>query len=537
MGISSKIRLKRFKVKEDSDLQLVIQSQNGKSHKFHIDGLSLHGLSVTNDSKTSLKMQDGELASCSKIVGNELEIPLGRIVMRHNSSNHLMGFSCVDAKIPIDGVLSKFIDAIEINPHEVELNPNKFTLKEFLAEQSVEKDILGKCRQFGIMLREWEKQPQFQYRTVRERSRGTRINISSQNRPVVVMGSNDYLGLADHPKVMEAAKKAIDVYGVGSTGSPLTTGLTTLHEELCDFLASFLKKEKVILFNSGYNANLGAIQGLSKDNDLLVADFLSHASIQDGMKLASSSVRYFKHNSLEHLESILRTKRHQFAGCTIITEGIFSMDGDLPRLKEIIDIAKRYDARVYLDEAHSLGVIGKAGEGTASHLKLSKQVDVLMGTFSKCFGSIGGFVAADRDVCDWLYMFARSHMFSVALPPTVVAAVLAAGQIIKEEPERIMQLKSNIRYFIRGLQDLGAPVSEHHESSVIPLIIGSEEKMGIMNQYLIENGVFVVPIVFPAVQRNACRFRFTVMATHSQSQLDFVLHVLKNAMEKAGHRF
>ena len=190
-----------------------------------------------------------------------------------------------------------------------------------------------------------------------------------------------------------------------------------------------------------------------------------------------------------------------------------------------------------LDEAHSLGVIGEKGLGTAIHQGCEDRVDLLMGTFSKCFGGIGGFVAGSNEICDWLYWFARSHMFSVSIPPGTAAAVLAAGKIMEQEPDIIETLKNNISYFVSGLIELGVNLRSDHSSSVIPVIIRDEKKMGVMNQYLLENGIFVVPIIFPAVKRSECRFRFTIMATHSVSDLDLALHVFANAAKKAGVSF
>jgi len=535
MSISTKVRQKRYKLKENSKLQLITEKEDGKNYSFNINDLSLRGLSVTseNSGQTPCHMVQGELLPASKIIGNDLELPLGRLVFRHSDQNNILGFSCVDIQLPIDGILSRYIDCLEINPHELELNPDKFTIRDFTVDQGQEKDILSKCRTYSIMLREWEKTPRYQYKTIRHQSQGPRVSLTSQKKEVILMGSNDYLGLAAHPEVISAAKNAMDTYGFGSTGSPLTTGQTVIHEELCEFLSHFVRKEKALLFNSGYAANIGIISGIARTNDLLVADFLAHASIQDAMKMAPSSSRFFKHNSMVHLEHILKTSRHKYAGCMILTEGIFSMDGDQPPLRKIAELAKKYDCRILLDEAHSLGVVGDKGRGTAIHQGAEDSMDLLMGTFSKCFGGIGGFVAGNREICDWLYWFARSHMFSVSIPPSTAAAVLAAGKIMVREPEIFDQLKHNIRYFVNGLINAGVPIKPDHASSVIPVLIRDEQKMGIMNRYMLEHGVFVVPIIFPAVKRSECRFRFTIMASHTVSDLDLALHIFLEAAKKA----
>lgn len=539
MSISNKVRQKRYKLKSETQLQLITENETGDHLHFTINDLSLRGLSAIrlNNLNSQVDMTQGELLPSSKIVGPEIEIPLGRLIFRHVGKNHVLGFSCVDTQLPIDGILSRYIDSLEINPHQLELNPDKFTVGDFSADQGQGKDILAKCRSYHIMLKDWEKRPGYQYKTIRSRSKGPRVSVTSQKKDVILMGSNDYLGLAAHPDVIRAAQNAIEEYGFGSTGSPLTTGQTVIHEELCEFIARFVKKEKAILFNSGYAANIGIVSGIGRTNDLLVADFLAHASLQDAMKLSPASSRFFKHNDLNHLEHILATKREEHAGCLIITEGIFSMDGDEPPLAGITKLANKYDCRLLLDEAHSLGVIGEKGQGTAIHQGCEDGVDLFMGTFSKCFGGIGGFVAGSKEICDWLYWFARSHMFSVSIPPGTAAAVLAAGKLIEREPKIIEKLKENISYFVNGLIEMGVDLRKNHSSSVIPVIIRDEKKMGVMNQYLLENGIFVVPIIFPAVKRTECRFRFTIMATHSISDLDLALHVFSNAAKKAGVTF
>ena len=312
----------------------------------------------------------------------------------------------------------------------------------------------------------------------------------------------------------------------------MTTGLTSLHEELSDTLARMLRKEKVLLYNSGYAANIGLISSLTRSQDLIVADMLSHASIADGMQMSKASSRFFLHNDVKHLEKILKEHRDDHAGCLVITEGIFSMDGHVAPLDKIIDVARKHKARVMVDEAHSFGILGTNGYGAVEKFDVMDKVDMVMGTFSKICGGIGGFVACDADVYNWLYVLSRAHMFSVSLPPSTCAAALKALQIFSQQKSLLQDVRRNIKHFVSGLINLGFDLDPNHESSVVPVIIGDEKKLGLINEILMDSGVYVVPIVFPGVPRETCRFRFTVMATHTLSDLDYVLNLMETAMAR-----
>ena len=353
------------------------------------------------------------------------------------------------------------------------------------------------------------------------------------------MCSNDYMGMAAHPKVISASKRALDLYGVGPTGSPLVSGLTDIHEELSDYLARQFQKEKVLLFCSGYSANVGSFSCLTRTSDLLLVDFFCHTSIQDGMRLSPATHRFFKHNDMEHLEKLLREQRDKFAGCMIITEGVFSMDGDICPLDEIVALAQQYDARVFVDEAHSYGLLGPDGRGVAEQFYVTDEVDLFMGTFSKVCGGHGGFIAGDSAVLDWITWYGNSYVFSAALPPASAAAALAAIKIVfEEEPERLQRLKANIGHFVRGLHNLGYPYLEtSHQSAIVPVIISDEKALSSITAHLVEHGVMVVPMVYPAVPRNRSRFRFTISSEHSISDLDYTLLVLSEGMKKAGFQF
>lgn len=551
--ITKRMRYRRFKIKADAEIKFTIDTATGSRFVLKLENASLTGLgavSVVELTPAVLAEEGLELGAiipAAKISFKDHEYSLGRMVLRSsidkNGIVHL-GFSTVDGRVPVDGPMSMFFDE-EFDdlhsPYEFEISPEKFSLANFAEGHSNNVDLFNKLHQFSVFMRDWEKTPKFSYKNVRLPSMGHRIRLAKKRRngreDYIIMGSNDYLGLASHPDVREAAKKAVDEYGFGSTGSPLTTGVTEVHLELSDYLAKMLQKEKVILFNSGYAANVGIISGLIQAQDLVVSDMISHASIQYAMQMCRGTSRFFKHNNVEHLEKVLKDQREQYSGCLVVTEGVFSMDGDVAPLDQVIRMAQKNKARVMVDEAHSFGVIGQTGLGACEKYGVTHQADIIMGTFSKICGGIGGFAATTEEVADWLYFWARAHMFSVSIPPSTAAAALKALQIFREDKSLLANLRANIQHFKTGLASLGYRLPHDHESAVIPVIVGDEKKLQVMNKILMDAGVFVIPIVYPAVSRSNCRFRFTVMATHSVSDLDYVLNVLELAMEKAQFRF
>lgn len=549
-NLMKKIRHRRFKIKTNNELRFVVETSTGSRLEMTVDNLSLMGIGcwLTGTLKEEMGIQLGQIIPSSKLTTPNHEFALGRLVARSihedDAKNTFIGFSTVDAKVPLDGSLSIYFDH-ELDdsdsPFDLELSPGKFSLASFAENHSSNVDLFSKVHQFNVFMKDWRKTSKFSYMNVRKPSMGQRVSLSKVRRngrnDYVIMGSNDYLGLASHPRVLDAAKKAVDQYGFGATGSPLTTGVSEVHMELSDYLAKLFQKEKVILFNSGYAANLGLISGLTQAQDLIVADMLSHASIQDGMQLSRATSRFFKHNDFVHFEKLLTESRDQYSGCLAITEGVFSMDGDGPQLDEFVNIAQRHKARVLVDEAHSFGVVGPTGLGTCEKFGVINQTDLIMGTFSKICGGIGGFVATSEEVANWLYFWSRAHMFSVSIPPSTAAAALEALRIFREDMTILNQLRQNIQHFKNGLASLGYRLPAQHESAVLPVVIGDEQKMEVMNKVMMDAGVFVIPIVYPAVSRTQCRFRFTVMATHTVSDLDYVLNVLELAMEKADFRF
>jgi len=547
--LNKRIRHKRFKVKDTSDASFTVETSTGARYDLKIDNISLTGLGAWSTSNIPLDegLEIGTIIPAAKIVLKDHEYTLGRMVLRvaeDKDNKTWFAFSCVDSKIPLDGPLSKHLssDLGETeSPYDFELSPDRFSMANFSDNLGANVDLFAKVHHFNVYMRDWQKTPKFSYLNIRMPSKGHRVHLSKPRKngrtDYVVMGSNDYLGLASHPEVLEAAKKAIDEYGFGSTGSPVTTGITDLHMELCDFIAKLFHKERVILYNSGYGANVGIVSGLTNPQDLIVADMIAHASIQDGMQMARGTARFFKHNSVEHLEKILSTTREQFASCLLVTEGVFSMDGDHAPLDRIVSACRDHKARLMVDEAHSFGVLGQTGLGACEKFGVLHQTDLIMGTFSKICGGIGGFVATSEEVANWLYCWSRAHVFSVSIPPSTAAAALKALQLFRSDRSLLENLRKNITHFKQGITSLGCTFAKDHESAIIPVIIGDEKKLEIMNKHLMDAGVFVTPIVYPGVSRTNCRFRFTISSNHSISDLDFVLNVLEAAMEKADFKF
>ncbi len=344
---------------------------------------------------------------------------------------------------------------------------------------------------------------------------------------VIMIGSNNYLGLTNHPRVKEAAIKAIERFGCGCAGSRFLNGNLEMHEELEIKLARFFRKEAALVFATGYQTNLGSISALLGRTDVAIIDKYDHASIIDGCRLSFGQVKKYRHNDMKDLERVLEAAKDK--GKLIIVDGIFSMEGDIADLPNIVRLAKAYGARVMVDDAHSIGVLGAGGRGTAEHFGLEDQVDLIMGTYSKSLAAIGGFVAGAREVIDFIKHIGRSMIFSASLPPPLVASVSAALDIIEEQPQLRTQLWKNTHKMLKSYKELGYDTGIS-ETPVIPIIIKDSMKVYAICKLLFENGVFVNPVVSPAVPPGRELLRTSYMATHTEEQLDRVLR----AFEKAG---
>jgi 8-amino-7-oxononanoate synthase len=361
-------------------------------------------------------------------------------------------------------------------------------------------------------------------------SDGTEVNIGGRKR--IMIGSNNYLGLTHDPRVLEAAEKAARDYGSGCTGSRFLNGTLDLHLKLEHDLAEFIGQEAALVFSTGFQTNLGTIASLVGREDAVIIDKLDHASIVDGCAMSPGKMLRFRHNDMEDLERQLNRVEPE-RGRLIAVDGVFSMEGDIAPLPEIVRIAKKYNARVLCDDAHSLGVLGPRGDGTPAHFGLGRQVDLVMGTFSKSFASIGGVIAGDARVIDYIQHLARPMIFSAALPPYAVATVHTCLDIMKSEPERRERLWQITHKMLDGFKSLGFDTCTS-ETPIIPIITGDLERTFIFWKSLFEAGIFANAVVPPAVPENQCRIRTSYMATHTDDQLDFVLETFARIGKQVG---
>jgi 8-amino-7-oxononanoate synthase len=353
--------------------------------------------------------------------------------------------------------------------------------------------------------------------------------VMVNGKKVIMIGSNNYLGLTNHPRVKEAALKAIEKYGSGCAGSRFLNGNLEIHEELEKKLARFFRKEAALVFATGYQTNLGVIPALVGRNDVAIIDKYDHASIIDGCRLSFGKVQKFRHNDMDALERVLGTCKGKAK--LIIVDGVFSMEGDIADLPAIVRLAKAYGARIMVDDAHGIGVLGKGGRGTAEHFGLENEVDLIMGTYSKSLAAIGGFIAGPSDVVNWIKHLSRSMIFSASLPPPLVASVSTALDIIEEQPELRTRLWRNTHKMLRGYKTLGYDTGTS-ETPVIPILIKDTMKTYQMCKLLFENGVFVNSVISPAVPPGRELLRTSYMATHTEEQLDKVL----GGFEKVGRQ-
>ncbi|WP_069163734.1 aminotransferase class I/II-fold pyridoxal phosphate-dependent enzyme [Nocardia altamirensis] len=347
-----------------------------------------------------------------------------------------------------------------------------------------------------------------------------RLRDGTATRDVIMLGSNNYLGLANEPEIVAAAVAATEEYGVGCGGPPLLNGTTSLHVQLEERLAELKGCESALVFSSGFAANVGWVTGLFGKGDLLLYDVQNHASLYDGIQLGRVRSMSFEHNDVEQLRLRLMQARWRNPGANIVVavEGVYSMDGDIAPLAEIRELCDSFGAWLAVDDAHGTGVLGARGRGTAEHFGMEGRVDIAMGTFSKVFATTGGFVAGSKDLVDYLRFFARPYMFSAALSPAVVASVLAAIDFLDAHPERVAALHDNVGYFAEALRTIGFAV--HPETAIVPILVPAEVPVAEVVAALDAEGVFVNGVEFPAVPRDQQRIRVSMMATLTRAQLD-----------------
>ncbi|MBW6466053.1 MAG: pyridoxal phosphate-dependent aminotransferase family protein [Brevefilum sp.] len=389
-------------------------------------------------------------------------------------------------------------------------------------------DIFEKCYKFSVV-KDAKEFGIYPYFIPLDENEGTEVTY--QGRHVIMCGSNNYLGLTTHPKVRQAAIDAIERYGTSCTGSRFLNGNMSLHENLEAELAQWVGKEDSLVFSTGMQVNLGTISALVGRGDYIILDKDDHASIVDGAFLSGGKIQRYQHNDMDHLQRVLESLPAD-KGKLLVVDGLFSMEGDIAPLPELVPLCKTYGVRLMVDDAHAMGVLG-GGRGTAAHFGMTDDVDLIMSTFSKSFASLGGFIAGDADVVDYIKHQARSLIFSASIPPSNAAAALAALGVMREEPERVVrvnQIADKMRMEYRRLGfDIGESVTP-----VIPIIIGDDDLTFLAWKLLFENGVFVNPVISPAVSPGRQLLRTSYMATHTDEQLDRVLEVFAKVGKELG---
>ena len=395
---------------------------------------------------------------------------------------------------------------------------------------STNSDLFSKCYRFDDAKK---LQAMGLYPYFRPITGTTGNNVVTNGKRQVMIGSNNYLGLTHDPRVMEAAKAAVDKYGTGCTGSRFLNGNLDIHEELEARLAKFVGKEAALCFSTGFFVNQGTLAALIGRSDVIYSDRENHASIVEGTQVALGDTVRFKHNDIEDLERVLKNSREKYDGAMIVADGVFSMSGDILNLPAIVDMAKKYNCKVYVDDAHSLGVLGERGEGTGHHFGMHKDIDLVMGTFSKSFASIGGFIAGSADVVHYIKHKARPFIFSAAMSPAATATALKCLDIMETEPEHIKKLRKNAAYMSKALKEMGFKTL-NSQTPIIPLLIGDDAAAFAIAQQLCEDGVFVTPVVRPAVPEGCSLLRTSYMASHTIEDLSYALDRLEVVGKKFG---
>lgn len=362
-----------------------------------------------------------------------------------------------------------------------------------------------------------------------EKSNATEVTIDGKQ--ITMLGSNNYLGLTNHPKVIEAGVKALREYGSGLTGSRLLNGNTLMHDQLEEELADFVHMKNALVFSTGFGTNLGTISTICGPEDLIFSDEYNHASIVDGIRFSGARKCKYKHNDMEDLEEKLAFSDPGYPRF-IVTDGVFSMEGDIAKLDELTALSKKYSSRLMVDDAHSIGVLGPHGDGTAAHFGVTGDMDLIMGTFSKSLGCVGGFIAGEKTVIEYLKHHCRTMIFTASLPPSNVASVTAALGLIKAEPERRERVMENAQFMRNGLKSLGFDIGES-TTPIIPIVIGKDLKTFQVWKDLMDAGVYTNPIISPAVPQGRALLRTSYMATHTRKQLEICLDMFEKVGRKS----
>jgi 8-amino-7-oxononanoate synthase len=391
-------------------------------------------------------------------------------------------------------------------------------------------DIFAKCQEFTAA-KELKEAGGYPYFIPLDETEGTEVTINGQR--LIMIGSNNYLGLTTDPRVRAAAIEAIHRFGTSCTGSRFLNGNLQMHIELEQRLANFVGKEAALVFSTGMQVNLGTISAIAGRGDIVITDRDDHASIVDGCRLSFGQMKRYRHNDMADLERVLKQCDPK-AGMLLVVDGLFSMEGDIAPLPEMVPLCRKYGARLMCDDAHALGVLGQ-GRGTAAHFGMTADVDLIMSTFSKSFASLGGFIAGDEVVIHYIQHHARSLIFSASIPPASAAAALAALDILEKEPERVERLHHNAEKMRAGFRALGLDTG-NSVTPVIPIIIGDDQKTFAVWKALFEAGVFTNPVISPAVAPGHSLLRTSYMATHTDEQLDRVLEIFAEVLKQIDFR-
>ena len=371
------------------------------------------------------------------------------------------------------------------------------------------------------------------YRKIPVVETANEAEIIVDGKKAINLSSNNYLGFANHPRLKKAAIEAIEKFGVGAGAVKTIVGNMTIHEQLEADLATFKREEAVMLFQSGFNCNAGVIQAITAAGDLIISDELNHASIIDGTRLSKADRAVYKHSDMNDLHRVLSELRVNYKQVLIITDGVFSMDGDLAKLPEIVELAEKFNCLTYVDDAHGSGVLGENGRGTVDHFHLQGRIDFTIGTLSKAFGVMGGYVAGKQVMKEWLSMRARPLLFSTNLPPAVVGALIEAVKMLEESDEYTKAVWENGNYFKSKMKAAGFDIG-HSETPITPIFVFDEAKTVLFSKKLLEKGVFVSPIIFPTVPKGKARLRVMVTAAHTKSQLDQAIAVFIEVAKEVG---
>jgi 7-keto-8-aminopelargonate synthetase-like enzyme/aryl carrier-like protein len=400
-----------------------------------------------------------------------------------------------------------------------------------------EKDILARCSDFHSFLSDWKGSGQYNFFSIRKAGKGTQITLQTayhKSVPCISFSGYDYLGLSHHPEVIQAAHQAAEEFGISPTAAPPLAGRTGVHRQLECELATWLEKEDCVLFSNAFAANVGALSALLRPGDLVVYDALSHASLQDGIQAGQAAKIPFRHNDVDHLESILSQVRHKYSGGLLVTEGLFSMDGDAAPIRAIVDACQRYGMRLYVDQAHCFGALGNTGRGAVEMEDCIDSTDFIVGSLSKAIGGGGGFVAGTTAACEWIRHLARSGLFSGGLATPVAAASMTSVKLLQDHPEWLSVLRGNIHQFKQSLRSAGVPnLHSHDHSPIVPMIVGSPAELARANDVLVENGIYTSCVTYPAVPINACRFRWSVNRCHTAQDIEAASTAVHEAIHHA----